>query len=308
MDMQDQNQNILSGLRLVEGLFAQGRFVEVRQVGKQVLDTAGPVTESGWHFLVHQIIHAAEKELERQATVPAKKLNIAVVAVATGKYFRFVDPLVSSLRANFLTSHDVKIFVFSDTYKSTSDDVHVQKVSRKGFPGDTLYRYHYFASMYDVLRGFDYIFYLDADMSVCDVVGDEVIPSYGRTLVGVAHPGFFCMQNYLGTPETRSESVAFLPATQSRYCYWAGGFNGGRADAFLDMCVALARAVDEDARRGTTAVWHDESHLNRYFSAHAGAVMTLTPAYCYPEGTNLHLPMKRKIMALKKDHAEVRSL
>ena len=86
--------------------------------------------------------------------------------------------------------------------------------------------------------------------------------------------------------------------------YYAGGFNGGRAKRYLQMAKELARRIDCDTAKGITAVWHDESHWNRYLAEHEPTVV-LTPAYCYQE--ELQMPFQRKLVALKKNHADWRS-
>jgi histo-blood group ABO system transferase len=79
---------------------------------------------------------------------------------------------------------------------------------------------------------------------------------------------------------------------------------GGRPAAYLAAVEAIAAAVDEDAARGITAVWHDESHWNRYLVDHPPDV-ELSPAYCTPEGSRM--PFSHRILALTKDHAAMRA-
>ena len=125
--------------------------------------------------------------------------------------------------------------------------------------------------------------------------------------MATAHPGFY--DNYtpsapLGTPEGRTESTAYIDPSESRPAYWAGGFNGGETSAFLDMAEVIRANIDADFEKQIIAVWHDESHLNRYLVSNQGIVKTLMPSYCYPESWNL--PRAKKILALDKDHAAIR--
>jgi hypothetical protein len=48
------------------------------------------------------------------------------------------------------------------------------------------------------------------------------------------------------------------------------------------MAKELAKDIKVDDERGVMAVWHDESHLNRYLATHPPAKV-LGPEYCYPE-------------------------
>ena len=50
-------------------------------------------------------------------------------------------------------------------------------------------------------------------------------------------------------------------------------------------------------------VWHDESHLNRYFIDHKPTTI-LTPSYCYPESWNL--PYPKKLWFFDKNRKEFR--
>lgn len=67
----------------------------------------------------------------------------------------------------------------------------------------------------------------------------------------------------------------------------------------------MDRAVAEDETNGLVAVWHDESHWNRYLLDHPPDV-ELPPSYCSPEGWPVDEPAR--ILALRKDHAAIRGL
>ena len=182
------------------------------------------------------------------------------------------------------------------------------QIERKGFPGDTLLRYHYFSAAKEMLSQVDVLYYLDVDMLIVDKVGDEILPTGDQQLIGTAHPGFY--NNYtpsapLGSPESRQASKAYIGPSEPRPCYWAGGFNGGTSAEFLRMAEAIRDNIDDDFQREIVAVWHDESHLNRYLVSNQEKVKTLLPSYCYPESWNLDYP--KKILALDKDHEKIRN-
>ncbi len=70
------------------------------------------------------------------------------------------------------------------------------------------------------------------------------------------------------------------------------------------MSNFLANNIDIDYSRGIIAVWHDESHMNRYFIDNSPTVI-LSPSYCYPE--NVNLSYTKRLLALDKNHQEIRS-
>ena len=207
-----------------------------------------------------------------------------------------------------MQEHEKTFFYFTDFPEDFPKDVFQFKIERKGFPGDTLLRYHYFAAAKEMLSQVDVLYYLDVDMLIVDQVGNEILPTAEKSLIGTAHPGFY--NNYtpsapLGSPESRKESTAYIDASEHRPCYWAGGFNGGTSAEFLRMSETIRDNIDADYNRDLIALWHDESHLNRYLVSNQEQVKTLLPSYCYPESWSLDYP--KKILALDKDHERIRN-
>lgn len=249
-------------------------------------------------------------------------MNIGILTIATGKYKKFLSPLYASIRKNFLPEHKKTFILFTDSPEDAinsvvefKNDTIIVQIERKGFPGDTLLRYHHFASVREKLKDMGEmcpkaLYYFDADMLVTGHVGNEVLPTRYKSIIATAHPGYWSRPGHdpMGTPETNRSSTAFIPPDRYRPCYWAGGFNGGEFEAFMSMSVAIAGRIDKDLEKNIVAVWHDESHLNAYLSESwmIGQVKSLVPSYCYPE--SWIIPFEKKIIALDKDHKEVRSV
>jgi histo-blood group ABO system transferase len=167
------------------------------------------------------------------------------------------------------------------------------------WPHTTLQRYHVFNKHSNKLKSLDLIYYLDADMRVVAPVGEEIFPDTETGLVGVEHPGFFGGRR--GTYDTNPDSTAYV-GNHEGTCYYAGGFNGGTAEAFLKMSKTIEENVNKDFTKEYIALWHDESHLNRYLINYPPK--KLSPSYCYPESWNI--PFEKKILALDKNHSELR--
>jgi histo-blood group ABO system transferase len=89
--------------------------------------------------------------------------------------------------------------------------------------------------------------------------------------------------------------------------YFAGGFNGGTSENFLKMSESIYKDIEEDKSRGHIAVWHDESHLNRYFINNPPSII-LDPSYCFPKDAvwAQEHPYRatKKLCALEKNHKE----
>lgn len=224
-------------------------------------------------------------------------MKVGLLLIATGKYDRFVQPLLDSVDKYFLKEHEVHKFLFTDSSKfKQTDHLHIIPKKHEPFPAPTLKRYETFVNYKEELLKMDYLFYCDVDMLFVDEVGDEILSERVATI----HPGFLGGR---GTPETRPESKAYIASGESM-SYYAGGFNGGTAKEFLKMAELLSSNIKEDLSKNIIAIWHDESHMNRYFINNP-PTKQLSPSYCYPESWKL--PFKKRLLALDKDHQEVRN-
>tara|TARA_R100000808_G_scaffold12465_1_gene31015 strand:+ start:1359 stop:2054 length:696 start_codon:yes stop_codon:yes gene_type:complete len=229
--------------------------------------------------------------------------KVGLLIIASNKYIRFAQDLISSADEHFLQDQDVTYFLFTDREDEIQSERKVVKlkVEHKEWPWMTLGRYRIFTTYQEELSKMDYLYYSDADMLFKDKVGDEIL----STLVGTAHPGCY-LYKPRGDPETRPESLACIHENEDfPYSYYmAGGFNGGTASEYLKMARVLADNIDTDFKNDIIALWHDESHMNRYFIDNP-PTLALDPGYCFGEGHPL--PFKCRLLALNKDHHEIRS-
>lgn len=222
--------------------------------------------------------------------------KVGLLIVATGRYDMFVAPLIASARIHFCTDCDVTYFVFTDGVISQAHDiVHIYQ-KRLGWPYDTLMRCKLYHDAQELLKDQDYVFACDADMLFVDTVGQEILSDR----VATQHPGFVGRR---GTYEESNRfSKAYVPTTQGEY-YFAGGFHGGSREEFIKLITTITAGIEYDLQHNFIAVWHDESHLNRYFIDNPPTLI-LTPSYCYPESWKL--PYKKRLLALDKNHNEMR--
>ncbi|MDE3046077.1 MAG: hypothetical protein KGJ02_05485 [Verrucomicrobiota bacterium] len=226
----------------------------------------------------------------------ASQKNIGLLIVATGKYICFVNPLIESAKKHFCRNHRVTYFVFTDQEFDPPEDVVRIEQRHLGWPYDTMMRYQVYFDHWQSLSNQDYLFACDADMLFVDEVGEEILEKRVATL----HPGFVGKR---GSYETDSRSKAYIRKKEGLY-YFAGGFYGGERDSFFHILRTNIDHIKDDLKRGIIAVWHDESHWNRY-CIDFPPTLILPPSYCYPE--NWRRPSAKKLLALDKDHAAFRN-
>jgi histo-blood group ABO system transferase len=240
-------------------------------------------------------------------------MKICILLIATNRYVQFINPLLETIDKNFLSGHDVDALIFTNQELDVdSDRIRISKIEHEPWPMPTLKRYHYFLQEKEHIMKYDYCFYLDVDMAIVDKVGDEILGD----LVATIHPGMWASPPDAFTYERRQTSRAFVAYGQGSK-YYAGGFNGGKPDEFLKMSETIVTNIDIDLKNNIIAEWHDESHMNHYLLSNPPTV-ELTPSYCFPEGADMEgrptvyyklgwkVPFEPKIMALQKNHIEVR--
>ena len=233
-------------------------------------------------------------------------MKVAVINIATGKYINLFNRSKEYIKNNFLTSHNVDIFLFTDSEQNHEDEqIKVKKylIKKRGYPGDTLFRYHYFLLAEQELVKYDYIYYIDVDMNVVSEVGDEVFGD----LVATFHPGFYKRSG--ATFESRRTSTAYVPANPATP-YYCGGFQGGISEKYLEASRVIKNNINVDGKNGIIALWHDESHWNAFLQK-VSPTLILNPEYCYPEEEYPWLQCfkdTKKIVARIKDEKELRGL
>ena len=231
-------------------------------------------------------------------------MKILILTIATNKYIQFVERLYDNIEENFLNGHEIRGLLFTEHDVETSDNIKVSKIDHEDWPMPTLKRYNYFVKEKDYISQFDYCYYFDVDMGIVSKVGDEVLDD----LVATMHPYQSFYPKEQRSYDRNPKSLAYVPMCKEGELYYAGGFNGGSTKRFLEMAEILADRVTKDLENGVIALWHDESQMNRYLIDNP-PTKSLTPSYCFAEEQMLMIfyPYDAKIIALKKDHDELRS-
>jgi hypothetical protein len=159
------------------------------------------------------------------------------------------------------------------------------------WPMPTLYRYHLMLQQEEILKDYDYIFYCDIDMLFVNIVGDEIL---GLGLTAVQQPMYALRNEFIPPYEPNPQSAShikrpgkiieangkkkFLPL------YFAGGFQGGKSDKWLEAMKAMKELVDKDMKQGYIPIWNDESVWNKYLAENlTDTDVVLNPSYTYPD-------------------------
>ena len=224
-------------------------------------------------------------------------MQIGILYICTGKYSIFWKSFYESSEKYFLARHKKTYFLFTDAKTiDYQDNENVIKIFQEnlGWPNNTLMRFHVFLKNKISLQRMDFLFFCNANLLFVDSVGDEILP-FEEGLIALQHPGYLNKPRKKFAYEKNSMSCAHIPINKGKH-YVMGCFNGGTTETFLKMSEELSKNIDEDNKNGITAIWHDESHLNKYIVDKN--IKILNPSYGYPE--NWKLPFSPKIIIRDK--------
>lgn len=232
-------------------------------------------------------------------------MNIAVLSINIGKYICYWKEFYETAKQNFLPMHNREFYVFTDHCEidyGLNEDVHIIFQKNLGWPGNTLKRFHMFSGQKQELQRFDYIFFINANCVFVEKIGDEILPSEEEKFVFVKRqPSYLNKKDY---PPFEQNPLSTAYVEDRDITYIQGGMNGGIAKCYLEMCDILKTNIDIDESKGITALWHDESHINRYHQNFPKAKI-LGPEYQYPE--EMLMPYPKIIVNKKKNNALIRS-
>ncbi|XP_075143681.1 histo-blood group ABO system transferase 2-like [Leptodactylus fuscus] len=238
--------------------------------------------------------------------------RIGLFVFAVKKYIRYLQPFLESAERYFMVGHKVTYYVFTDKVdevvkpkmadgrilqlNNVVADQRWQDVSMRRMEILTVYTKEYMPSETD------YLVCADVDMVFKDHVGVEILGDLFATI----HPVFFLFEPQGFTYERRPISAAYVPHGEGDFYYMAALY-GGKVDEIYKLSVACKNGIIEDKKKNIEALWHDESHLNRYLVDNK-PTKVLSPEYLWamdlPDG---ELIKKKRFIAVDKNHQEVRN-
>lgn len=214
--------------------------------------------------------------------------KIALVSICLNeKYWLYLSPMVESAKKFLLKGHQVDFYSWSDMPQAPEEVIIIPQVPAE-WPLPTLHRFHLFLREEEKLKDYDYIFYCDADMVFVSTVGDEILGD----LVAAQHPMYAVKRGLIPPYEPNSESQAFIPRSgrvlekngkkMFEPLYFAGGFQGGRSDKFIEAMKVMKEMIDKDFANNYIPIWNDETTWNAYLFKNPPTTV-LSPSYIYPD-------------------------
>lgn len=236
--------------------------------------------------------------------------KIAIIFIGTEKYAEFFTNFYSSCEKKFIRNIEKDYFVFTDASfeGEIPSNIKIKNINHKSWPNITLDRYETILKYSEELTLYDWVIYIDSDMIINqDIKEDEILSD--SEYIGVFHPGYY-KKDVVMPYERRKQSTAYIE--EDGKIYWQGCLWGGKSKSVIKLCKQLYENIEIDKQNNIVAIWHDESHLNKYFLENIEKVNTLTPEYAFPEVYDFYGndkvytgvdPNNRKIIHLYKNNS-----
>lgn len=227
--------------------------------------------------------------------------KIAFCVLGTNKYIDLAENCIASIKKYVqIPGYTVESILFTNQHRyvlKTHTVDHLIHIDHKPWPLITLLRYYYFSNVASFLSQYNYIYYIDADLEAVSLIGNEILGNR----VATKHPGWWGQNPKLLPFDRTSGSEACIKSLHDKYYY--GAFQGGSSKEFIAMCNILSDRICKDLKSNYIALWHDESHMNKYFMEHPPDI-ELSSDYAWPQeyGSNVNA----KIIAKSKNHDEIR--
>jgi len=198
-------------------------------------------------------------------------MKIAVLYICTGHYTIFWKDFYRTAEKCFYPREQKHYFLITDNNDliaslKENDNVTPCFQVKSGWPYDTLLRFNIFCTVQDRLLQYDFCYYCNANMLFLKQIDETVIPfpTPEKSLLLWRHTLVYHDEDASGfTVERNPESSAYIAEGEKCHPY-GGGFFGGTSEAFVRMSRILRDNIAADLEKNIIAVWHDESHIQRY--------------------------------------------
>lgn len=233
-----------------------------------------------------------------------EKSSVALTVFAVGRYLdAYLETFLNSSEEHFMLGLPVTYYIFTDKPENVPVISLGPQRSLKSIKVDRHARWQDISmmrmkSISDIIENeiqhhFTHVFCFDVDQKFVGRFGSEALGDS----VALLHTYYYRLPKSMYTYDRNPESKAFMETGD--FYYHAAVFGGTwkTVKAISDACY---QSIMEDKENGVEALWHDESHLNKYFWLHKPSRL-LSPEYCFDIriGQTTDIRVRRLIWAEK---------
>ncbi|XP_049902314.1 alpha-1,3-galactosyltransferase 2-like isoform X2 [Epinephelus moara] len=239
-----------------------------------------------------------QQHIERNSTV-------ALTVFAVGRYLdAYLKTFLTTAEQHFMLGLQVTYYVFTDQPEKVPNIDLGPKRSLKVMSVEKHSRWQDISMMRmktisdtiesEIRHHCRYVFCFDVDQVFKGRFGSEALGDS----VALLHAWFYKLPKNRFTYDRNPKSKAFMETGD--YYYHAAVF-GGLLENVKNLADFCFLGIMEDKGNNVEALWHDESHLNKYFWLHKPSRL-LSPEYCWDQiiGKNTDIRVQRLIWAPKQ--------
>ncbi|XP_023697360.2 alpha-1,3-galactosyltransferase 2-like isoform X2 [Paramormyrops kingsleyae] len=213
-----------------------------------------------------------------------KRTSVALTVFAIGRYLEvYLKEFLKSAEQYFMVELPVTYYIFTDIpefvpkvklMKQRHMKV-IQVKKQKRWQDISMLRMKTIADFIEshIQHWHQYIFCFDVDQVFVGRFGSEAL---GET-VGLLHAFYYRSHVKDYTYDRNPESAAYM--VTGDFYYHAAIF-GGTWQGVKNITEFCHQGIMKDKEKNIEALWHDESHLNKYFWLHKPSKV-LSPEYCW---------------------------
>jgi len=196
-------------------------------------------------------------------------MTIGILYICTGKYTVFWKDFYLTAEKYLFPNITKKYFVFSDMSEIYGAENNPNIVSigieHREWPYNTLLRFELFDNNKTLFENCDYLLFYNANaVFTAEIQPEEILPTAENGyLVALSNKDVMKTKPDDYTYDRNPLSTAYIPFGQGKE-YYRGCFNGGRTPEFLQLIKTCKEQTEIDLKNNVMALWHDESHLNKY--------------------------------------------
>ncbi|KAK5898916.1 hypothetical protein CesoFtcFv8_008449 [Champsocephalus esox] len=188
-----------------------------------------------------------------------KGSSVALTVFAVGRYLdAYLHTFLNSAEQHFMVGLPVTYYVFTDMPEKVPNI----KLSPLRSMKSLIFRHHC-----------THVFCFDVDQVFTGRFGSEALGDS----VALLHAHYYHLPKYFYTYDRNPNSKAYM---ETGDFYYHAAIFGGSWKNVKALTEACYQGIMEDKQNNVEALWHDESHLNKYMLLHKPSKV-LSPEYCW---------------------------